>query len=87
MVLQEIQQCQTKRQETSIICKRENSLVQALEREMNSSRIPLGVGFQAKVTNYFICRTVDHQISLRTMKTATVQHSTKLYHIYDTNQK
>lgn len=52
MVLQEIQECQTKKQETSFICKRENSLVQALEREMNSSRIPLGVGFQAKVTNY-----------------------------------
>lgn len=65
-VLQEIQQSQTKRQETSIIHKGENSLVQALEREMNSSRIPLGVDFQAKVTNDFICRTVDHQTSLRT---------------------
>jgi len=45
MVLQEIQQSQTKRQEISIIHKRKKSLVHALEREINSSRIHLGVDF------------------------------------------
>lgn len=72
MVLQEIQQSQTKRQETSIIHKRENCLVKAPKREMNSSRIPLGVDFQAEVINNFICRNVDDQILLRTMETASV---------------
>lgn len=66
MVIQELQQSQTKRQEASIISKR-NLLMQFLEREMNSSRIPLGVDFEAKVTNVVICRTLGHQISLGTM--------------------
>lgn len=50
----------TERQETSIVCGRGKSLVQALEREMSSSRILLGVDIQAKVTNDFISRIVDY---------------------------
>lgn len=62
MVLQKIQQSQTERQETSIIHKKVNSLVKDPEREMNASRIPMGVDFQAKFRNDFICRSVDHPI-------------------------
>lgn len=57
-----IQQSQTKRQETSINHKKENSLVKDPEREMNASRIPMGVAFQAKFRNDFICRNFDHPI-------------------------
>lgn len=76
MVLQKIQQCQTKRQETSITDKKEKSLVKDPEREINTSRIPMSVDFQAKFRNDFICRNADHPILLNTTKTANVQQST-----------